>query len=124
MPAANWPRFWMSNSIRGMSREISSGPCSGHKRTDAPARQVVDRGNAAFLVKFAHAFDCTADRASFTIHLTGGGQPPHTALTGMSAPRNRSRDGKGTEEVFSSDSRHKGKRFSENLLRPPHFSGP
>ena len=37
---------------------------------------------------------------------------------------NRLRDGKGTEEVFSSESRHKGRRFSENLLRPPAFFRP
>ena len=30
MPAESWPRFWISRSIRGISREISSGPCSGH----------------------------------------------------------------------------------------------
>ena len=30
IPAESWPRFWISKSMRGMSRETSSGPCSGH----------------------------------------------------------------------------------------------
>ena len=54
MPAASWPRFWMSSSIRGMSRETSSGPLLGTQRADAPARQVIDRGDAAFVMQFAH----------------------------------------------------------------------
>ena len=39
MPAESWPRFWMSSSIRGMSRETSSGPCGGQSGlASRPAR--------------------------------------------------------------------------------------
>ena len=38
------------------------GPLLGTQRADAPARQVIDGGHAAFLVKFAHTNDCKGDR--------------------------------------------------------------
>ena len=39
MPAESWPRFWMSSSIRGTSRETSSGPCAGQSGlTSRPGR--------------------------------------------------------------------------------------
>ena len=36
------------------SRETSLRPLLGTQRADAPARQMVDRGHAAFVVQFAH----------------------------------------------------------------------
>ncbi len=54
MPAESWPRFWMSSSIRGMSRETSSGPCSGQSGLDLAARQVIDGRDAAFVKKLTH----------------------------------------------------------------------
>ena len=41
--------------MRGMRRETPSGPCSGHSGADPVARQVVDGGDAAFMVYFARA---------------------------------------------------------------------
>ena len=54
MPAASWPRFCRSSSMRGISRETCSGPPVPDRRAVAAARQVVDRRDAAFVVQLVH----------------------------------------------------------------------
>ena len=54
IPAESWPRFCMSSSIRGMSRETSPGPCSGQSGLGSTPGQVIDGRHAAFVKQFAH----------------------------------------------------------------------
>ena len=54
-PAASWPRFCRSSSIRGISRETCSGPDGGASGEVAGPGEVVDGGDAAFVVQFVHA---------------------------------------------------------------------
>ena len=54
MPAASWPRFCRSSSIRGMSRESWSGSPVQTGELVGAARQVVERGDAALVVQLVH----------------------------------------------------------------------
>ena len=57
MPAASWPRFCMSSSIRGTSRAtLLTSPAIGRQRGDRTARGVVDGRHAALMVKLTHVF--------------------------------------------------------------------
>ena len=66
------------------------GPLLGTQRADAPARQVIDSGDAAFFVEIAHGIVFYDRPLRFTIHLTGGRW------------RNRSRAGGGPAHFSAS----------------------
>ena len=54
-PAASWPRFCRSSSIRGIRRETCSGPDNGVSAEELRAVQMINRGDPAFVVEFVHA---------------------------------------------------------------------
>ena len=55
IPAASWPRFCMSSSIRGTSRAtLLMSPAIGAERGNRTPRGVVDGRHAALVVQFAH----------------------------------------------------------------------
>ena len=55
IPAASWPRFCMSSSIRGTSRAtLLTSPGIGARVETAHSGSMEDRRHAALVVKFTH----------------------------------------------------------------------
>ena len=72
MPAANWPRFWMSRSIRGMSRE-RIGPCSGIR--DSRPGRADDRSPPRRIHRVFRSCDYSKPWRAFPQPAALGGEP-------------------------------------------------